>query len=410
MACLCTSSLSSSGAGAPAPLGLACRFHAAYNERLLAPLPALRPLLPSAERILPYLRRLDETRTYTNWGPLACELEHRLAAQFGVAQGAVVTASSGTSALAGAILATAGRASTDRPIAVLPAFTFVATALAVELCGYRPYIVDVSPSSWMMEPAALMDHPALQRAGLVVPVAPFGRPVALDKWLEFQLATRIPVVIDGAGSFESLASATGAFVGAVPVTLSFHATKTFSTGEGGCVVTTDPALAARVGQALNFGFFDDRECRIASMNGKMSEYHAAVGLAELDGWPGKARAFGAVADAYRCAFETEGLADRLVCSPSVAGCYVLVRCGSEPESSRVQACLADADIGFRLWYGGGLLAHRQFGDVPHDDCTVTLGLGGSTLGLPVATDLHPRDIARVAAAIRRGVHAESPGS
>src|SRR5579862_9688398 len=92
--------------------------------------PVLRPLLPSADDLLPYLRRIDETRIYTNWGPLTVELESRLCDRFGVPEPGVVSAASGTHALVGAILATAGRATPERPVALIPALTFVATAVA----------------------------------------------------------------------------------------------------------------------------------------------------------------------------------------------------------------------------------------------------------------------------------------
>jgi dTDP-4-amino-4,6-dideoxygalactose transaminase len=221
--------------------------------------------------------------------------------------------------------------------------------------------------------------------------------------MAFKRDTGIPIVIDGAATFESLAGAGGRFTSAVPVCLSFHATKTFATGEGGGVVTTDQEVAAKVGQALNFGFFDDRECRAPSTNGKMSEYHAAVGLAELDGWAEKYGAFAAVADAYRRELAAVALDDRLVCTPSVAGCYVLFRCTTDSESRRVQASLTESDIGFRLWYGGGLLKHRHFDDVARDSCEYTAQLAATTLGLPVATDLSEPAIRRIAAALRRGV-------
>src|SRR6476661_10558001 len=86
--------------------------------------PVLRPLLPTVDRLLPYLSRIDASRCYTNWGPLASELEGRLARRFGVGDHGVISASSGTAALVGAILATAGRATPDRPLAILPALTF----------------------------------------------------------------------------------------------------------------------------------------------------------------------------------------------------------------------------------------------------------------------------------------------
>ena len=50
-------------------------------------IPVLRPQLPSAERLLPYLRRIDDARIYSNWGPLSVELEGRLAERLGVPAG-----------------------------------------------------------------------------------------------------------------------------------------------------------------------------------------------------------------------------------------------------------------------------------------------------------------------------------
>ena len=142
-------------------------------------IPVLRPQLPGAERLLPYLRRIDSARIYSNWGPLAGELERRLAERLGVPADGFSSASSGTAALVGAILASAGRATPERPLALIPAFTFIATAAAVELCGYDPYLLDVDANSWMLDPDRVAAHPNLDHVGLVVPVALFGRPVPL---------------------------------------------------------------------------------------------------------------------------------------------------------------------------------------------------------------------------------------
>ena len=258
-----------------------------------------RPRLPDADRLLPYLRRVDDARIYTNWGPLTAELEHRLCALLGLPVSSVVSASSGTAALIGAILAGAGRATPGRPLAIVPAFTFVGTALAVELCGYRPYLVDVDPVTWLLDIERLAEHRRLAEVGLVVAVAAFGRPVPHAPCLDFRERTGIPVVIDGGASFEGILASPARYLGELPTALSFHATKSFSTGEGGCVVTTDDKLSVGVTRALNFGFFGDRNTQSPSTNGKMSEYHAAVGLAELDAWPQKCHAFDVVARAYR---------------------------------------------------------------------------------------------------------------
>ena len=374
------------------------------SQEPLETIPVLRPLLPHADRLLPFLRRIDATRTYTNWGPLACELERRLSDHFGLLEGCVVSASSGTAAMVGAILATAGRATMARPFALVPAFTFAATAIAVEQCGYRPYLLDVDAENWMLDADRLEGHPLLDQTGLVVPVSAFGRPVPQNPWVAFRGRTGIPVVVDGAASLERLSDEPHRLIGDVPVSLSFHATKAFATGEGGAVVTADPRRSSLVTEALNFGFFANRESRTASTNGKMSEYHAAVGLAEFEGWPSKRLAFQAVADRYRRRLDSVGLGSRCVAAPTTAGCYVLFQCRDAREAERVRENLTMGRIEFRLWYALGLHTHPHFHDLSRDNLDVTEHLAPLLIGVPVAVDLSEGAIDRVALALRRGVN------
>jgi dTDP-4-amino-4,6-dideoxygalactose transaminase len=365
-------------------------------------IPVLRPLLPTAERLLPYLSRIDASRCYTNWGPLASELEERLADRFGVGGHGVVSACSGTAALVGAILATAGRATPDRPFAILPALTFVATAIAVEQCGYRVHLVDVTSDGWILDAGALQSHPLVGRTGVVVPVSAYGQPVAHKPWQDFRQQTGIPLVIDGAASFEAISREPRRLLSELPVALSFHATKAFATGEGGCVITTNARLAASVTRSLNFGFYEDRESRSASTNGKMSEYHAAVGLAELEAWPAKHYAFLEVADTYKMVMDNAGLADRLVAAPEVASCYVLYRSADAREATCIKEALIGSKVGFRSWYGDGVHGQPHFHNVSRDALEVTDRIAPTLIGLPMAPDLGSGDVARVVSALELG--------
>ena len=324
----------------------------------------LRPALPTTDAILPYLRRIEASRIYSNFGPLVLEFEERLSRHLGLPRDGVVSANTGTAGLVAAILATAGRARAERNLALMPGFTFVATAVAAEECGYQPCLSDVSPETWLLDPEALLAHPDLDRIGVVIPVAAFGRPVAQAGWIAFQERTGIPVVIDGAASLEAVAESPGDFLGPIPVMLSLHATKSLATGEGGCVVGTDPELTTRIGQALNYGFHFSRDSRTPSINGKMSEYHAAVGLAELDGWPRKQAAFAKVVASYRRQFEAAGLMDRLLVAPFVCSSYVLFLCADPAQALRVQDSLQRDDIEFRRWYGDGLHHQTHFANSP----------------------------------------------
>jgi dTDP-4-amino-4,6-dideoxygalactose transaminase len=367
------------------------------------PIPVFRPQLPKSNDLLTYLRRIDETRIYSNHGPLLLELEHRLCDRLGMPTGGVRCANSGTSALVGAILATAGRATMAQPWAVFPAFTFVGTAAAVEQCGYQLYLADVDANSWMLDPEMLIRHPLGKRIGLVMPVATFGRPVPQAPWLAFRDETGIPVVIDGAASFAGVADDAHALLGSIPVALSFHATKCFAAGEGGAVVCNDTNLAFRAAQALNFGFSGSRDSRTPSTNGKMSEYHAAVGLAELDLWKDKLQGFIAVAETYRRRMADAGLSQWLWSTPDVAPNYVLFDCQSVATAESVQGSLARSGADSRLWYGRGLHYHSYFVDVPRGNLDVTENLAPRVIGLPVAPDLMDDSIERVVAAVVAGV-------
>ena len=327
--------------------------------------PVLRPLLPDAERLLPYLQRIDDTRIYSNYGPLVLEFEARMARALSLPMGTVATAGTGTAGLMGAILAVAGTASPDKPYALMPSYTFVATAVAAERCGYQALLADVG-EDWLLDPQALLSHPRLDQVGFVMPVASYGRPVAQAPWQEFSTRTGIPVVIDGAAAFETVAADPSRYLGPLPVVLSLHATKSLASGEGGCVASTDVDLVTRVVRALNFGFQFSRESLGPSFNGKLSEYHAAVGLAELDGWAQKQQAFAAVVASYRRQALELGIDSRLVTAPGISSCYALLHCDDAAQSGRVQAALRANRVEFRLWYGQGVHAQAWFANARSD--------------------------------------------
>jgi dTDP-4-amino-4,6-dideoxygalactose transaminase len=378
---------------------------AAASDSATSAIPVLRPRLPQARDLLPYLERIDESRTYSNWGPLVRELSERLAVKLSAPHGGVVCANSGMSALVGAILATAGRATRQRPLAIVPDYTFTASALAAQMCGYELVLASCGENNWTFIPDDLnAQQSKLDQVGLVMPVAPFGRLVAQDPWLRFQQRTGIPVVIDGAGCFDVLLTEGQSGLGLLPVVLSFHATKCFGTGEGGCVVTSDAELGENVLRCLNFGFLESRNTAMPGTNGKMSEYAAAVGLAELDGWDRKHEEFLKVFLTYRQCIRAAGVPNRLWGPPDVSCAYVILECANVRQAADVVAALSADRIDTRLWYGTGLHAHDAFRNQQRLNLHGLRGLDPHLLvGLPTAVDLTRHDIERVCVAIARAV-------
>jgi dTDP-4-amino-4,6-dideoxygalactose transaminase len=346
-----------------------------------------RPLLPGTNQITPYLQQIDRRRWYTNFGDEVRDLIARLASHFGLENGQCVTTSHGTDALTAALIAVAGRATPKRPYCVMPSYTFVATPAAALNAGYEPYFVDIDPQSFALAPDQLLGHPTLRKAGAIIVVAPYGRPVSQRGWEIFSAATRVPVVIDAAAGFDAVAVNPEDTVGTLPVILSLHATKVFGAGEGGLILCRNRELVWRCAGVVNFGFLGSREALVSGFNGKMSEYHAAVGLAELDTWPSKRAGYLAVAETYRRAAERHGLSKQITAETGWASNYVLYEAETAVAAAAAAERLSAAGVDLRLWYGTG--CHRQpaYAGFPRDPLPVTEDVAPRVIGLPMAVDL-----------------------
>ncbi|WP_245860990.1 DegT/DnrJ/EryC1/StrS family aminotransferase [Rhodobacter maris] len=371
-------------------------------------IPVARPSLPRAETLVPYLRRIDETRIYSNHGPLVDLFEARIAERLGLGKHAVLSCNSGTMALVAAIRAERNLSGHRGRLCLLPAYTFVATAGAAQSCGYDCHLLDIAPDTWAVEPAALRHHPRLSEVGLVLPVAPYGRMIDLQGWQEFHDKTGIPVVIDAAACLDRLMHPGTVLPRSIPLAVSLHATKSFGCGEGGLVLSRDTGLLREAYKVLNNGFLGSREAQTAGLNGKMSEYAAAVALAELDGFARKSAQWTKVAVAYADAGrETEVT---LWTAPQISGCYALVEAANAGHAAAMKARLVAAGIDFRNWYGGGLSAHPAYARLSHDPLPVSADVAARIIGLPCFTDLAKADIGRIVACLSPPLAAQMQAS
>ena len=184
--------------------------------------------------------------------------------------------------------------------------------------------------------------------------------------------------------------------------VSFQATKSLSTGEGGAVIWNDADGLMAVTRAINFGFLGTRESQSPSFNGKMSEFHAAVGNASLDAWDETVVAWRTTCEAYSGSAETAGLADQLILHPTVASCYALFRARSEAEAVDVTRALTERSIEHRYWYGHGLHTHKHFAEAARDPLPQTARIAHGLIGLPTAIDLSSEAIQRIVAALCEG--------
>lgn len=355
-------------------------------------IPLMRPRLPSAAALRPYLDEIDENRWYSNFGPLERRFEARLAAHFGIGEREVVCVANGTQGLSVAL-----QSVVRIPVGycLMPAFTFAATPHAAVSAGLEPWFVDVDETSWAIEPEAVRALlPRLEGpVAAVMPVAPFGAPARVAEWDAFSAETGIPVVIDAAAGFDS------AQAGWSPVVLSLHATKTMGIGEGGVVLCRDTGRIERVRAGRNFGFVGERVARVHGTNAKLSEYGAAVGLAALDAWPETRADFLAVAEAYRACFAGLSGVDF---GPGFLGGGACSTCNIVLDRTVADAvidALRRAGIEARQWWNRGCHREPVFSGCRREPLPVTESLAERVVGLPFYRDLETAQIGDIRASL-----------
>jgi dTDP-4-amino-4,6-dideoxygalactose transaminase len=358
--------------------------------------PVLQPRLPSADAVMPWLRQIDETRWYSNFGPLERLFRERLGKLAGLDVDRVALFSSGTAAITVALRSLARK--TDG-LCVCPSWTHVGTASAIVAAGLRPRFVDCDARTWAIDPAILGAQLDLSDVSAVVPVAPFGAHIDYAAWESFSRETRIPVVIDGAAGFDQFVHF-GAEVawGRTPVMVSLHATKVFGVGEGGLLLSRDAELIRRTQQLSNFGIFDDRPIDNSFANAKMSEYGAAVGLAFLDIWGERRSRLSELGSKLRCRLEKGGVvvgpgfADRFVSST----CMV---CVPDLAAESLEQRLTELGIGVRRWWRRGVHRLPSFASYPRSALPITEMIADRYLGIPFYPDMSDAALDRVLDAV-----------
>jgi dTDP-4-amino-4,6-dideoxygalactose transaminase len=364
----------------------------AFGSESSSWIPLMRPLLPDAAAVLPYLREIDRNRTYTNFGPLLHRFEQRVATMLGLEPHAVVGVASGTSGLMVALKAVGVK---PGALCAMPAWTFEATPVAALSVGLTPWFLDVGAETWALDPVTVEEQlsSAPGSVAAVVPVSPFGATVDVAAWDVFTSRTGVPVVVDGAASFD------GAAIGRSPTVISLHATKAFGIGEGGLVAGTDLGVVTRARRLSNFGFVPQRELVAAGLNAKMSEYAAAVGLAMTDAWPTMRNRYVERIEWYLDAFADS---PEIAIAPGVKTGQARSTfniCLAAPEAEAVVSELARVGVESRSWWGQG--CHRQsvFSTCPRGALPVTERLAARVIGLPLFPDMTEAETRKVRDAV-----------
>lgn len=233
-----------------------------------------RPNMGDRDAFLRYVNDIFDRRWLSNDGPLVQEFEARVAAHLGVKH--CVAMCNGTIALEIAI-----RALGFEGEVIVPSYTFVATAHALQWQGITPVFADIDPATHALDPAAVRRMITPRTTG-IIGVHLWGRANQVEELQAIADEHGLKVMYDAAHAFSCTHGGrmVGSF-GACEV-LSFHATKFFNSFEGGAVVTNDDKLADTMRLMRNFGFSGLDQVSHPGTNGKMIEIAAAMGLVNLD--------------------------------------------------------------------------------------------------------------------------------
>lgn len=233
-----------------------------------------RPNIGDRAALLARVEQMFDRRWLTNNGPFVQEFERRVAEKLGVKHCvAVCNATVGLEILIRA-LGLSGEV-------IVPSFTFVATAHALQWLGITPVFCDVDPVTHTLDPKRV-EELITPHTTAVMGVHLWGQPCAIDDLTVVCARHRLKLLFDAAHAFSC--SYQGKMVGGFghAEVFSFHATKFFNTFEGGAITTNDDELAAKLRLMKNFGFAGYDQVDELGTNGKMPEVSAAMGLTSLE--------------------------------------------------------------------------------------------------------------------------------
>jgi dTDP-4-amino-4,6-dideoxygalactose transaminase len=238
------------------------------------PLHIVRPVFPDINKFLAPFQAALASGQVTNGGHWVLEFERQLSEYLGVP---TLVFCNGQMALMTMLRA----AGIERGEVIVPSFTFAATPHAVRWCGAEPVFADIAVNGSLCLDPDDVERKITPKTVAILGVDAYGIACDYTRLTEIGRRNGLKVIFDSAPSFGTRVG--GRLVGAFgdAQMFSFHATKAFTTMEGGCLCTHDPEIFARAKAIRNFGQLPDGDCEEAGINAKLTEVCALIGIEQL---------------------------------------------------------------------------------------------------------------------------------
>lgn len=236
-------------------------------------IPVTQPFVPPQEEYFSCLKGIWERKWLTNMGPLSNELEQKLERHLGVENLLFVT--NGTVALQMAI-----KALDLKGEIITTPFSFVATTSSIVWEGCRPVFVDIDKHSLNID-ATKIEEVITEKTSAILATHVYGNPCDVEVIEKIAKKHNLKVIYDGAHAFGVLVKEKSVFEYGDISTCSLHATKLYHSTEGGLVVSKNKEIHQKLKYIRNFGISGFDTFAELGINGKNSEFHAAMGLVNL---------------------------------------------------------------------------------------------------------------------------------
>jgi dTDP-4-amino-4,6-dideoxygalactose transaminase len=237
------------------------------------PIYVTQPHLPPLKELIPLLEQIWDSKVLTNNGPFHKQLEQALCDYLGVKHLSLFA--SGTIALVTALKAL--RISGE---VITTPYSFVATAHSLLWNNIIPVFVDIEPRTLNLD-SARIEAAITPQTSAILPVHCYGNPCDVDAIQTIADNYNLKVIYDAAHAFGVKFHDGNVLLHGDLSVLSFHATKVFTTFEGGAIVCPDAKSKQHIDHLKNFGFVNQTTVVATGINGKMNEMQAAIGLLQL---------------------------------------------------------------------------------------------------------------------------------
>ena len=254
-----------------------------------------KPFLPPLEELTPYLERIWESKILSNNGDFHQELENALAAFLGVEHLSLFCNATVALMTAQRLLGVEGEVITTP-------YSFVATSHALDWMGNTPVFADIEPLGLTIDPESV-ERLITPKTSAIMPLHCYGNLCRTEELREIAAQNGLKIIYDACHSFGVEDDGGSSLRHGDISVVSFHATKVFNTFEGGLLVCGSAEMKAAADRMKNFGFQDEVTVLNSGINGKMSEFNAAIGLLQLKHLSAQIQCRALIDDCYRQALE-----------------------------------------------------------------------------------------------------------